>query len=258
MLRINRIHKELRLSEKETKNATHKSEEANEMKSRFLSNMSHAIRVPLNSVVGFSQLMVTDTNISEENRREYSGIIQENTEKLMLLVNNVLDLSRLEADMMKYQLTDYDIVQLCHDVIDSVQMQNPKLHVNFQSNVKECIIQTDCNRIIQMIISILTGPSTTYNEERNINFILDKNCERLCFKVINSPLADKQYSGQEVSIRHDINRLLLKHFGGSYQIIADASAGPIPSFYLSGSKSTIIFCFKRKLIRGFFVLLLAQ
>mgnify|MGYP000841919431 FL=1 len=144
----------------------------------------------------------------------------------MLLVNNVLDLSRLEADMMKYQLTDYDIVQLCHDVIDSVQMQNPKLHVNFQSNVKECIIQTDCNRIIQMIISILTGPSTTYNEERNINFILDKNCERLCFKVINSPLADKQYSGQEVSIRHDINRLLLKHFGGSYQIIADASAGP--------------------------------
>lgn len=226
MLRINRIHKELRLSEKETKNATRKSEEANEMKSRFLSNMSHAIRVPLNSVVGFSQLMVTDTNISEENRREYSGIIQENTEKLMLLVNNVLDLSRLEADMMKYQLTDYDIVQLCHDVIDSVQMQNPKLHVHFQSNVKECIIQTDCNRIIQMIISILAGPSTIYNEERNINFILDKNCERLCFKVINSPLADKQYSGQEVSIRHDINRLLLKHFGGSYQIIADASAGP--------------------------------
>ena len=113
------------------------------MKSRFLSNMSHAIRVPLNSVVGFSQLMVTDTNISEENRREYSGIIQENTEKLMLLVNNVLDLSRLEADMMKYQLTDYDIVQLCHDVIDSVQMQNPTLHVTFQSNVKECIIQTE-------------------------------------------------------------------------------------------------------------------
>lgn len=226
MLRINRIHRELRLSEKETKDATRKSEEANEIKSRFLSNMSHAIRVPLNSVVGFSQLMAADTNISEENRKEYSGIIQENTEKLMLLVNNVLDLSRLEADMMKYQLTDYDIVQLCHDAIGSVQMQSPNLHINFQSSVTEYIVHTDCNRIIQMIISVLSGPYAVDKEERNIDFILDKSGEILCFKVVNSPLADSQYSGQEVSIRHDINRLLLKHFGGTYQIIADSSAGP--------------------------------
>ena len=226
MLRINRIHKELRLSEKETKDATRKTEEANEIKSRFLSNMSHAIRVPLNSVVGFSQLMAADTDISEENRQEFSCIIQENTEKLMLLVNNVLDLSRLEVGMMKFQLADYDIVQLCHDAIGTVQMQNSNLHIKFQSSIEEHVVNTDCNRIMQMIISALTGPSTTDNEERNIDFILDRSGEILCFKVINSPLADNQYTGQEVSIRHDINRLLLKYFGGTYQVITDTSAAP--------------------------------
>lgn len=226
MIRINRIRKELRLSEKETKEATLKMEEANEVKSRFLSNMSHAIRVPLNSVVGFSQLMAADIEISDKNRKEYPDIIQQNTEKLMLLVNNVLDLSRLEADMMKYQLTDYDIVQICNDAVGGAQMQKPYLNIHFQSSVEQFIINTDCNRLIQTIISILTGPSTLPQEERDINFSLNRNGEILSFKITNTPLADKKYADQETSIRHNINRLLLKHFGGTYQVIADAQAGP--------------------------------
>lgn len=226
MIRINRIRKELKLSEKETKEATLKMEEANEVKSRFLSNMSHAIRVPLNSVVGFSQLLATDTELSERNRKDYSDIIQLNTEKLMLLVNNVLDLSRLEADMMKYQLADYDIVQLCNDAVGGTQMQKPYLHIHFQSSVEQYIINTDCNRLMQTIISILTGPSTLPHEERGIYFSLERNGEILSFKITNTPLADKNYAGQETSIRHDINRLLLRHFGGTYQVIADAQEGP--------------------------------
>ena len=224
-IRISRIRRELKLSEKETQEATRKTEEANEQKSRFLSNMSHAIRVPLNSVVGFSQLIATDTDINEKNRKEYSDIIQQNTEKLMLLVNNVLDLSRLEADMMKYQLTNYDVVQLCNDAVCSAQMQNSNLHIRFQSSVQKYIIHTDCNRIMQMIISTLTGPLTV-QEHNEVHFSLDKSEDILYFKVINSPLADRKHNGQESSIRHEINRLLLKHFGGTYQVLADAPEGP--------------------------------
>ena len=225
-LRINRIRKALRLSEKETKEAVLKTEEANEVKNHFLSNMSHTIRVPLNSVVGFSQLMASDAEISEEARVEYSNIIQLNTEKLMLLVNNVLDLSRLEANMMKYQLSDYDIVQLCNDAVSAACMQNPNLQINFQNSVELYDIHTDCNRLMQMIISTFTGPFSATKEAHNIHFSLDKNGEILCFKVVNSPLSAKKNSGQEVSIRHEINRLLLKHFGGTYQVISDAPAGP--------------------------------
>lgn len=225
-LRINRIRKALRISEKETKEAVLKTEEANEVKNHFLSTMSHAIRVPLNSVVGFSQLMASDTEISEEARVDYSNIIQKNTEELMLLVNNVLDLSRLEADMMKYQLSDYDIVQLCNDAVSGASMQNPDLHIDFQNSIESYNINTDCNRLIQMIISTFMGPLSAAKEAHDIHFSLDKNGEILCFKVVNSPLAAKTNSGQEVSIRHEINRLLLKHFGGTYQVISDAPAGP--------------------------------
>lgn len=234
-IRINRIRKELKSSERQTKEATRKTEEANEQKNRFLANMSHAIRVPLHSVVGFSQLITTDTDINEKSRKKYSEIIQQNTEKLMSLVNNVLDLSRLEADMMKYQLTDYDIVQLCNDAICSAQMQRSNLHIHFQKSVNEYIIHTDCNRMMQIITSTLTGFSTV-QEEREVHFSLDRNGEILCFKITNSPLADKKYNNQETSIHHEINRLLLKHFNGTYQIIPDAPAGPTILFTYPATK----------------------
>lgn len=226
MLRINRIRKELKISEEETKMAASKTEEANEVKSRFLSNMSHAIRVPLNSVVGFSQLMAADAEIEEKTRNEYSNIIQKNTEQLMRLVNNVLDLSRLEANMMKYQLTDYDIIQICNDAIGSAQMQDPTLHIQFQSNISQLIVNTDCNKIMQMITSTLQCPFCPPREKEDILFTLEKADETLYFKIINSPLADKRCAGQEASMRHEINRLLLKHFGGTYQVIDDAPEGP--------------------------------
>ena len=215
--------------------AKEKAETSDQLKSAFLANMSHAIRVPLHSVVGFSQLITTDTDINEKSRKEYSEIIQQNTEKLMSLVNNVLDLSRLEADMMKYQLTDYDNVQLCNDAICSAQMQRSNLHLHFQKSVNEYIIHTDCNRMMQIITSTLTGFSTV-QEEREVHFSLDRNGEILCFKITNSPLADKIYNNQETSIHHEINRLLLKHFNGTYQIIPDAPAGPTILFTYPATK----------------------
>ena len=235
LLRIEWDITEMERMKQELLVAKEKAEASDQLKSAFLANMSHAIRVPLHSVVGFSQLITTDTDINEKSRKEYSEIIQQNTEKLMSLVNNVLDLSRLEADMMKYQLTDYDIVQLCNDAICSAQMQRSNLHIHFQKSVNEYIIHTDCNRMMQIITSTLTGFSTV-QEEREVHFSLDRNGEILCFKITNSPLADKKYNNQETSIHHKINRLLLKHFNGTYQIIPDAPAGPTILFTYPATK----------------------
>ncbi len=226
MLRINRIRKALKISKKETQKATRQTERANEMKNRFLSNMSHAIRVPLNGVLGFSQIIANEVEIDEPTRKEYSDIIQQNTEQLMRLVNNVLDLSRLEAGMMKFQLSDYDIVQLCKDSVGMAQMQNPTLHIHFYSDIDEYIVYTDTNRMMQLIVSILTCPSPSFKEKRDLQFTLDKNGEILCFKVTNSPLADLNYANQDSALRNDVNLLLLKHFGGTYQVIHDGKEGP--------------------------------
>lgn len=226
ILRINRIRRALKISEKETQKATRQTEEANEMKNRFLSNMSHAIRVPLNGVLGFSQIIANEVEIDESTRKEYADIIQQNTEQLMRLVNNVLDLSRLEAGMMKFQMSDYDIVQLCNDAVGIAQMQNPTLHTHFHSKVNEYIIHTDTNRIMQLIVSILTCPLASFKEKRDLQFTLDKNEEILWFKITNCPLAELKYANQDSALRNDVNRLLLKHFGGTYQIIPDSKEGP--------------------------------
>lgn len=226
MLRINRIRKALKISERETQKATRQTEEANEMKNRFLSNMSHAIRVPLNGVLGFSQIIANEAEVDEPTRKEYADIIQQNTEQLMRLVNNVLDLSRLEAGMMKFQMSDYDIVQLCNDAVGMARMQNPTLHTHFHSNVDEYIVHTDTNRIMQLIVSALVCPLASFKEERDLQFTLDKNGEILCFKVTNCPLADLKYANQDSALRNDVNRLLLEHFGGTYQVIPDSKEGP--------------------------------
>jgi len=226
MLRINRIRRALKTSEKETQKATLQTEKANEMKNRFLSNMSHAIRVPLNGVLGFSQIIVNESEIDETTRKEYADIIRQNTDQLMRLVNNVLDLSRLEAGMMKFQMSNYDIIQLCNDAVGMAHMQNPTFHIHFHSNIDEYIIHTDTNRLMQLIVSILTCPFAPVTEECDLQFTLDKNGEILCFKITNSPLADLKYANQDSALRNDVNHLLLKHFGGTYQVISDSEEGP--------------------------------
>ena len=110
--------------------------------------MSYNIRTPLNNVVGFSQLIASEPNIDENTREEYSAIIHQSSEKLMRLVNDVLDLSRLEAKMMKFQIQDYDAVALCNEVCYMARMNNEKtgIQIRFTSEVDSLSLHTDTTR----------------------------------------------------------------------------------------------------------------
>lgn len=117
-------------------------EKANETKNHFLSNMSYNIRILLNGVVGFSQLIASEPNMDESTRQEYSAIIQKNSEELIQLVNDVLDLSRLEANMMKFQIQTYDVIALCNDAIYMAQMHNEgAISILFSTNIDAQNIQ---------------------------------------------------------------------------------------------------------------------
>lgn len=232
MLRIFRVRKALKIAESETRKATRIAEKANETKNHFLANMSYNIRIPLNGVVGFSQLIASEPNMDEDTRKEFSAIIQKNTEELMQLVNDVLDLSRLEANMMKFQIQEYDAVALCNDAIYMARMRNEEtIEIYFDTHIETQPITTDTGRLIQALVSTLTYPqkNTTHRE---ITFTLtrDDSGKQICFRISNSPLADPEFNSQEVSIRHDINRLLLQHFGGSYNITADEQERPVINF----------------------------
>lgn len=219
LFHLRMLRRALRRSERETQEALRQSEEANEQKGRFLANMSHAIRTPLNSVVGISQLLATETDITDTDRTDYGDIIRTETEQLMYLVNSVLDLSRLEAGMTKWQMADCDMVQLCRDAVSSARMQNPNLKVDFHCTEEQCPVRTDYGRLMQLVVSTLAGPVTMSKEEAEVIFSVSVEQDMMRFAIAGSPLADSRNKGQDVSLRNSINLLTLKFFGGSYEAV---------------------------------------
>lgn len=233
IVRISKVRKALQISEQDTREANRIAQEANEMKNRFLSNMSYNIRIPLNGVVGFSQLIATEPDMDEETRKEYSDIIQTKSQELIRLVNDVLDLSRLEAGMMKFQIQEYDVSGLCNEVLYMADMQNKgSIKIQFNNHIESpADVTIDAGRLTQALVSALTYPQPC-KEQRKVTFTVTQS-DRLSeveFRIVNSPLANKVYYSQEVSIRHEINRLLLEHFGGSYTHLSDAPEGPVIVF----------------------------
>ena len=181
--------------------------------------MSHAIRVPLHSVVGFSQILATDDTLTEEQRTEYGTIVQHNTEKLLFLVNSILDLSRLEAGMTKWQLTETDLVQVCRDALSSVRLAHLRWQMEVHIPDTAFVLQTDATRLMQVIVSMLAGVVTTpLRDDEQVSLHLSVAGRFLQGIVEHSPLADPARQTQESRLRHDINRLTLQRFGGSYQV----------------------------------------
>ena len=120
-LRTKRLKDDLERSQVALYEAKDRAEESNRLKSAFLANMSHEIRTPLNAIVGFSDVLASGGS-SEEDQRNYFRIIQSNSDLLLRLINDILDLSRLEANKVILTPEDCDVVQLCRQALSSVEM----------------------------------------------------------------------------------------------------------------------------------------
>lgn len=136
--------------------AKQRAEEADRMKSVFLANMSHEIRTPLNAIVGFSEIIALTE--SEEEKSEYLGIIQKNSNLLLQLINDILDLSRIESGKseMNIQLTEMRALIVEMEKIHRLKMKtNVRLHVE---GLKEDLwILTDRNRLTQVLFNFLSN-----------------------------------------------------------------------------------------------------
>lgn len=228
--------KKLQKDEKEVARLSEIAEEANEVKSRFLANMSYNIRIPLNNVVGFSQLLSTDTGLDDKEKLEYSEIIQMNSTELIQLVNDVLDLSRLEAKMMKFQIQDCEMREICNDLIYMARRDSDgHIHAELESDVEHQMLKMDANRFNQAVLNMLIYPEPN-DTDREVKMLLNRD-ERnglLIFHIINSPLTDPEIiNSQKVSIRLKINQLLFEHFGGSFVISKSAEDGYPITFTIS-------------------------
>ncbi|MEG0647792.1 MAG: ATP-binding protein, partial [Bacteroides sp.] len=134
-----------------------KAEESNRLKSAFLANMSHEIRTPLNAIVGFSTLMA-DENGSRE-RHEFAKIIDNNNKLLLQLINDILDLSKIEAGTLEFTYSDVDLNYLLSEIEKSTRLRsmNTEVQIQFTTSLPTCIIHTERNRLTQVITNLLTN-----------------------------------------------------------------------------------------------------
>lgn len=142
--------------EKELIKARIKAEEADKLKSSFLANMSHEIRTPLNAIVGFSHLLI-DTKDKEE-REQYIKIVDENTELLLQLISDILDLSKIESGIFKFVENDIDINQLCNEIVYSLCVKASEgVELCFTEQLPDCHLWTDKIRLMQVISNFINN-----------------------------------------------------------------------------------------------------
>lgn len=150
--------------------AKEKAEEADQMKSAFLANMNHEIRTPLNAIVGFSQVVVDEEDA--EVRQEYLKIIQNNNELLQRLINDVLDLSKIESNSMTLSFFTVYLPEMMDEVFRSTQLRMPPNVVLQLNECQPINFYTDRMRLTQIITNLLNN-AIKHTEKGVIRFGYD-------------------------------------------------------------------------------------
>lgn len=133
-----------------------------ELKESFLANISHEIRTPLNAIVGFSTLLASpdDTDITPEEKEQYIDTINRNSELLLKLINDILELSRIESGYMSFDCDDYPLDALIRDTYQTHKILIPgQLHFLLEEGEKGLIVHVDKNRLVQVITNFLNNAS---------------------------------------------------------------------------------------------------
>nr|WP_321452485.1 two-component regulator propeller domain-containing protein [uncultured Carboxylicivirga sp.] len=140
--------------------AKDKAEEGNRLKSAFLANMSHEIRTPMNAIVGFSDL-IADNDLSEEERKAYSELIKTNTDALLILIEDILDISKIEANQLPIFKSEFNINESINTLYNNflVQIRNPKISLRINNTIRDTVtlIKADQHRINQIISNFLNN-----------------------------------------------------------------------------------------------------
>ncbi len=161
--------------------AKQKAEESENLKSSFLANMSHEIRTPLNAIIGFSDLVINQPDISIEDARFYNQTINKSGQYLMKIIDDVLDVSLLDAKQVSINLSDIDIRKLFSDIETLYESRTEKKNdvdilFDFPSDKEAFVIKADEVRLKQVIINLINNAlKFTRNGEIKVGFTVKEN-----------------------------------------------------------------------------------
>ena len=178
---------QLKQAEKELTLAKEKAENADISKSAFLANMSHEIRTPLNAITGFAEILASAN--TEEEKAQYQEIIKMNADLLLQLVNDILDMSKIEAGTLEFVYTKVDINLLLSDLQRLFQMRVNEAGGNIQiiaePGLPSCTIETDRNRVAQ-VLSNFTTNAIKFTQEGNVRIGYKARDTELYFYVTDT------------------------------------------------------------------------
>ncbi len=148
--------------EKELKNAKEKAEESDRLKSSFLANMSHEIRTPMNAILGFTDLLI-DSTLTASEKHDYLNLIKRSGENLLTLINDIIDISKIESGELKIKKKKINIIQLINEVVNvGISLSNTlnkKIEIRTTSPLKQdhFFIVTDSLRVYQILINLVSN-----------------------------------------------------------------------------------------------------
>ncbi len=235
---------------KEQKRAT----ESDRLKTAFLANMSHEIRTPMNAILGFSSLM-TDSELSQENKDEFSQIIIDNGEHLLELINDIIDVSKIESEQMSFKKKKFSLdkfvkgIEKHYKEVVSKRVEN---QIRFEVSIKlpvNYLCNTDEFRLKQVIDNLI-GNAMKFTQRGSVTLAVSKYRNKIYFRVkdtgIGIPAEDlenifyrfvqsnvdskKNYGGTGLGLA--ISENIVKHLGGEIGVRSKQGKGSEFFFFI--------------------------
>lgn len=235
---------QLELMRRELIESKEKAKTSDKLKSAFLANMSHEIRTPLNAIVGFSRIISESDNAEE--RREYYEIVDANNERLLQLINEILDLSKIESGIVEFTYGPVRLHTLCKEIHDAHVFRCPQgVELRFDSPDEALSIHSDKNRIFQ-VFSNLIGNAFKFTTEGSVSYGYKQEGERVVFYVKDTGLgiepeklgrvfqrfAKLNNFAQGTGLGLSICKTIIERLGGEIAVSSEVGTGTTFTFWL--------------------------
>lgn len=186
LLGVNVDINEQKKTEEALREAKEKAESSDKLKSAFVANMSHEIRTPLNAIVGFANLLVTSED--REDFDSFKQIIEQNSNQLLQLIGDILDLSKIESDTLDFVWSNVNVNAMMYELEKIFQMRNaanPDVVIKCVASVGDCMIRTDRQRLIQVVSNLMTN-AIKFTTQGSIIMGYEKRKEEIYFYVTDT------------------------------------------------------------------------